>query len=247
MRHLNNRNYLYLDQIIRASDFKTKFLATMSHELRTPLNAMIGFTDLLLESKYGPINEEQTGFCQDIKNSAEHQYEMIKHILDISKIESGQESLKIEEIQLQNLIRQIISSLNPLYREKNINIKLKGITKNSRIFADRIKFKQIIYNLLSNALKFTEKGKIILEFMENAGAWEFNVKDTGIGIAEKDYDKIFKDFQRVKSPYVDSTPGSGLGLALTKRIINLHEGEISFTSKLGIGTTFRFVIPKIIQ
>jgi signal transduction histidine kinase len=172
---------------------------------------------------------------------------MIKHILDTSKIESGQVSIKIEKIQLQNLIKQIISSLKPLYSKKKINIKLKGMNKNSLIFADRIKFKQIIYNLLSNALKFTEKGSVILDFKDNSKEWVFEIKDTGIGIAVKDFNLIFKDFKRIKSPYVDSIAGSGLGLALTKRMVNLHEGEITFRSKLGVGTTFTFTIPKIIQ
>ena len=235
---------LYLDQIIKASHFKTEFLATMSHELRTPLNAMIGFTDLLLGGDYGSINEDQVVFLQDIKNSAEHQYEMIKNILDISKIESGQVTLKIEQIQLKSLMQQIISTLKPLYSERKINMKVKGLNKNTLIFADRIKFKQVTYNLLSNALKFTEKGTITLEFKDNSNNWEFDVKDTGIGIAEEDFELIFKDFKRVNSPYVNSKPGTGLGLALTKRIINLHGGDISFTSEIGKGTTFTFTIPK---
>jgi len=235
---------LYLDQIIKASNFKSEFLATMSHELRTPLNAIIGFTELLLEGIYGSLNKDQLDFIHDIKESAEHQYEMIKHILDISKIESGQVSVNIEKIELKILIEQIISSLKPLYSEKKINIKIKGFTNKSIIYADRIKFKQIIYNLLSNALKFTEKGIVSLEFIEKFKDWEFHVKDTGIGIDKQDFGIIFKDFKRVKSPYVDSTTGTGLGLALTKRVINLHGGDISFTSKLGKGTTFIFNIPK---
>jgi PAS domain S-box-containing protein len=235
---------LYLDQIEKSSRFKTEFLATMSHELRTPLNAIIGFTDLLLEGIFGKLNEEQLEYIKDIDESSNHLLDMITNILDISRIESSQVTINIEKIQLNNLIDNVISTLRPLYNEKGLIIDLKGLKKEQLIFADRIKFKQIIYNLLSNAIKFTEKGKVTFEFRDSKDMWEFIVKDTGIGIAEKDFNIIFKEFKRVKSAYVDSIPGSGLGLALTKRIVNLHGGDILFTSKLGKGTAFTFTIPK---
>ena len=241
---LYDKQRLYLDQIEKSSRFKTEFMATMSHELRTPLNAIIGFTDLLLESVFGELNEEQKEFVKNIDESSEHLLGMITDILDISKIEAGQVILTVEEIHLNNLVNQVISILKPLYNEKGLIIDLKGLKKEQLIFADRIKFKQIIYNLLSNAIKFTENGRITFEFRDNKNTWDFTVKDTGIGIAEKDFNLIFKDFKRVKSAYVDSILGSGLGLALTKRIVNLHGGEILFTSKLGKGTTFTFTIPK---
>lgn len=235
---------LYLDQILKASHFKTEFLATMSHELRTPLNSIIGFTDLLLEGVYGQLNSEQLEFIKDIEESSKHLLDMISNILDISKIESGEATLKISEIKLYEIVQQVISALNSLYSKKDLNIELIGIKREQLIFADRIKFKQIIYNLLSNAIKFTEKGSILFEFLDNKDNWEFNVIDTGIGIAEEDFSLIFRDFKRVKSTYVDSIPGSGFGLALTMRIVNLHGGEISFTSKLGKGSKFTFNIPK---
>jgi len=235
---------LYLDQILKASHFKTEFLATMSHELRTPLNAIIGFTDLLLEGVYGQLNSEQLEFIKDIEESSKHLLDMISNILDISKIESGQVSVKIDNIQLYDLVNQVISTLKSLYSKKDLKIELKDVKKKQIILADRLKFKQIIYNLLSNAIKFTEKGTVTFEFIDKKDNWEFNVKDTGIGIAKEDLNIIFKDFKRVKFPYVDSMPGSGLGLSLTKRIINLHGGNISFTSKLGMGSTFSFYIPK---
>ena len=235
---------LYLDQIIKSSQFKTEFLGTMSHELRTPLNAIIGFTDLLLEGVYGNLNIEQLEFIKDIKSSAEHQFDMISHILDISKIESGQISLKFEDIHLYDFMNNIVSTLRPLINEKKLVLEMKGFKKKQIIKADPIKLKQIIYNLLSNAIKFTEKGSIIIEFSYYNDGWELIITDSGIGIAEEDFSVIFKDFKRVQSPFVDSTPGSGLGLALTKRIVELHGGRISFSSKLGEGTTFRIKIPK---
>jgi len=235
---------LFLDQIIKSSQIKTEFMATMSHELRTPLNAIIGFTDLLLEGVYGELNEEQIEFMNDIKGSAEHQFDMIQRILDISKIESGQVSLNIQRFSLNSTIEQIRSSLKPLYSNKTLKFKVKGLDEEVFIAADPIRFKEIILNLITNAIKFTIDGKITFLFKEDYYNWIFRVRDTGIGIANKDFPLIFKEFNRVESTYVQSTPGTGLGLSLTKRLIELHGGEISFFSVLGVGTTFTFNLPK---
>ena len=235
---------LYLDQIVKSSQIKTEFMATMSHELRTPLNAIIGFTDLLLEGVYGDLNVEQIEFMDDIKSSAEHQFDMIQRILDISKIESGQVSLNIQRFSLNSTIEQIRSNLKPLYSNKEIKFKVKGLDEEVFIAADPIRFKEILINLISNAIKFTIDGKITLLFKEDYYNWIFRVRDTGIGIANKDFSLIFKEFNRVESTYVQSTPGTGLGLSLTKRLIELHGGEITFFSVLGVGTTFTFNLPK---
>ena len=240
---LNNQRKL-LDHIAKTSQFKTEFLASMSHELRTPLNAIIGFTDLLLEESYGKMNKVQLEFISDIQDSSHHLLDMITRILDISKIESGELSIKLENFNLHDLIEHVISTFKPLTQKKNLELECKFVKKNQIIQADRVKLKQILYNLIGNAVKFTIEGKISLEFSEDNDYWIFKVKDTGIGIAKKDFDKIFKDFQRVKSAYVESIAGSGLGLALTKRIVNLHGGIITFQTKLGVGTTFSFTIPK---
>jgi signal transduction histidine kinase len=216
----------------------------MSHELRTPLNAIIGFTDLLLEESYGKMNKNQLEFISDIQDSSHHLLDMITRILDISKIESGELSINVEKFNLNNLITHVISTFKPLIQKKNLDIECNFVKKSQVIQADRVKLKQILYNLIGNAVKFTIEGKISLEVSDDDEYWFFRVKDTGIGIAKKDFEKIFKDFQRVKSAYVESVAGSGLGLALTKRIVNLHGGIITFESNLGIGTTFIFTIPK---
>jgi len=216
----------------------------MSHELRTPLNAIIGFTDLLLEGVYGELNDEQNEFMNDIKSSAEHQFDMIKRILDISKIESGQVSLNIQKFSLNSTIEQIRSNLKPLYSIKDLKFKVKGLEEEIFIVADPIRFKEILFNLISNAIKYTIDGRITLLFKEDYYNWIFRIRDTGIGIANKDFPLIFKEFNRVESTYVQSTPGTGLGLSLTKRLIELHGGEISFFSVLGVGTTFTFNLPK---
>ena len=235
---------LYLDQIVKSSQIKTEFMATMSHELRTPLNAIIGFTDLLLEGVYGGLNEDQIDFMNDIKSSAEHQFDMIKRILDISKIESGQVSLNFQKFSLNSTVEQIRSNLKPLYSKKDLKFKVKGLEEEVFIVADPIRFKEILLNLISNAIKFTIDGKITLLYKEDYYNWIFRVRDTGIGIANKDFPLIFKEFNRVESTYVRSTPGTGLGLSLTKRLVELHGGEISFFSVLGVGSTFTFNIPK---
>ena len=238
---------LYLEQIVKSSQFKTEFMATMSHELRTPLNAIIGFADLLLENIYGQLNEEQKEFITDIKSSAEHQFDMIKHILDISKIESGQITLNIQKFSLNNMGEQIKASLKPLIGKKDIKVKIKGLEEKKFIYADPIRFKEIFLNLLSNAIKFTIEGKITLTVKEKYNHWLFKINDTGIGIARKDFPLIFKEFKRVDSTYVRSVPGTGLGLSLTKRLIELHGGEISFTSMLGAGSTFTYSISKKLE
>lgn len=238
---------LYMEQILKASKFKSEFLATMSHELRTPLNAIIGFTDLLLQGVYGSLNEEQKEFVEDIKSSAEHQFDMIKQILNISKIESGQLKLNLKTFSLNSIINQVRSNLRSLYKEKGLSFTVKGLEDELQITADPIRFKEILLNLLSNAIKFTMEGQITLSVKELYSAWRFKVKDTGIGIAKKDFGKIFKEFERVDSAYVRSTTGTGLGLSLTKRLIHLHGGDISFTSILGIGTTFKFTISKKLE
>ncbi len=238
---------LYLDQILKSSQFKTEFMATMSHELRTPLNAIIGFAELLLEGVYGPLNKDQEEFIKDIKASAEHQFEMVKHILDISKIESGQVTLNIQKFSLNSIINQVVSSLMPDINKKGLELEIKGLDDEKYIYADPIRFKEILLNLLTNAIKFTMEGQITLVVRETYNDWIFKVKDTGIGIARKDFPLIFKEFKRIDSPYVRSVPGTGLGLSLTKRLVELHGGEISFFSVLGSGSTFTFNIPKKLE
>ena len=238
---------LYLDQILKSSQFKTEFMATMSHELRTPLNAIIGFADLLLEGDYGTLNNEQKEFIEDIRSSAHHQYDMIKQILDISKIESGQMVLNIQKFSLNSIVEQILSSFKPLIQNKRIEIIVKGLDSEIKICADPIRFKEIVLNLVSNAIKFTIEGKIIFKFVDSYNQWIFSVSDTGIGIATDDFSIIFKEFKRVDSTYVRSVPGTGLGLSLTKRLVELHQGTISFSSLEGAGSIFTFILPKDLE
>ncbi|MFX1393033.1 MAG: PAS domain S-box protein [Promethearchaeota archaeon] len=249
-RELNealSQQKLYLDQILKVSQFKTEFLSSMSHDLRTPLNSIIGFTDILLEGTCGLLNEDQKDYLNDIKLSSEDLLNMIDHIFNISRIEAGQLTLTIRKFSLNTIVEQINSTIRPLYSKKGLQFEVQGLDKKEDIYADPIRFKEILYNLLSNAIKFTIEGKITLIIQNKSDFWLFKVKDTGIGIEEKDFEFIFKEFKRIDSSYVRSTPGSGLGLSLAKRLVELHKGEISFNSIFGKGTTFKFTISKDLE
>ncbi|MBD3215174.1 MAG: PAS domain S-box protein [Candidatus Lokiarchaeota archaeon] len=235
----------YLDHILKASQFKSEFLASMSHELRTPLNAIVGFTDLLLEESFGKLNDKQKDFLSDVKSSSQDLLNMINQVLDISKIEAGQLNLNIKSFSLTNMVNQIDSLLRASLNEKKLRFITKGLDKITSFRADPIKFKEILTNLLSNAIKYTLEGKIELIVEDSGKNWRFKITDTGIGIDKEDYDIIFKEFKRGNSPLINSKRGTGLGLPLSKRLINLHGGEIWFKSKKGEGTTFFFTIPKI--
>ena len=235
---------LYKDHLLRSSQFKNEFMASMSHELRTPLNSIIGFTDVILERICGEINEEQDKYLNNVKSSAMHLLDLINDCLDIAKIEAGQVELLIENVNLSKVINQVDIMVKLMYKKKDLKFEITKIDKKKFIQIDRRKFMEILYNLLSNAIKYTKEGGIRLEVLENKDYWLFNIIDTGIGIAKKDYGLVFKEFQRVKNEYTYSIEGTGLGLPLTKKLVEQLGGSITFTSELGKGTTFTFSIPK---
>ncbi|MFX0103023.1 MAG: ATP-binding protein [Candidatus Hodarchaeota archaeon] len=234
----------YLDEVIKASSFKSEFMATMSHELRTPLNAIIGFSELLLEGLYGGLNDDQVGFLNNIHMSSEHLLSMINRILDISKIEAGKLQLDIEPVLLKEMIIQLETTLKPLYSKKGLKLKFDGLKNEILVYADKVRLKEILLNLLSNAIKYTDLGTITVTYREKGMFVEIGVEDTGIGIAEKDFSKVFEEFIRVESTSGLNQEGTGLGLPLTKRLVNLHGGDIHFTSEKGKGTKFTFTLPK---
>ena len=246
-RELNEalkKQEFYIIEILKSSRFKNEFMSIMSHELRTPMNSIIGFSDLLIEGSFGQLNKAQEDFICDINGSANHLLSMINHVLDISKIESGKLEMKIKKIQLNTFIKQVKGTLKSLYDKKNLTFELIGLKENKFLNVDSIRFREILFNLLSNAIKFTLKGTITLKISEDEESWKFDVIDTGIGIAKENFDLIFLDFTRINDPYVNLTEGTGLGLSVTKRLVELHAGCISFTSELGKGSTFSFTIPK---
>jgi signal transduction histidine kinase len=222
---------------------KSMFLASMSHELRTPLNSIIGFTGLLLMGMAGEINEEQNRQLQMVKNSANHLLDLINDILDISKIEADKIDLTIEEFELHELIEQVIEAAVPLLKGKDIQIST-STSNNAYLSSDRRRVKQVMMNLVSNAVKFTDKGSIrILPELVADTHIKISVSDTGIGIKEDDLQKLFKPFQQVDMSSTKKYEGTGLGLYLSRKLVYLLGGEISARSTYGEGTTFSFTLP----
>ncbi|HHT9125873.1 MAG TPA: ATP-binding protein [Candidatus Brocadiia bacterium] len=228
-----------------ANRAKTQFLSSMSHELRTPLNVVIGFTDLLSEQLYGNLNDKQMKYVSEIGNSAEHLLSLINDLLDVSKIDAGAMELEMEDISFDELINTIVSMMNSQFRKKKINVKTSIEPTLPVVTADRRKCKQILMNLLSNAFKFTpEEGRVeICAVYGGDFGVRIEVRDTGIGIAADKIDKIFSEFYQVENVRDEQLGGTGIGLALTRRLVELHGGKIGVESKLCKGSTFWFTLP----
>lgn len=229
-------------EVERATQMKSKFLASMSHELRTPLNAIVGFSDLLAEGTPGQLNDKQKRFVNHIKQGSSHLLQLINDILDLSKIEAGQLELRWEEFLVKDAFPEVLSTIHPLAMAKNIRIEQK-LESISLVKADRVRFKQILYNLLSNAVKFTPKGgSISIECMD---VWDFvriSVTDTGIGIRPEDQKVVFEEFRQIEGSAERAQEGTGLGLAITKRLVEQQGGQISLESELGKGSRFTFTL-----
>jgi len=228
-----------------ANRLKSDFLANMSHELRTPMNAIIGFSELLIDQKVGGLNTKQLDYLQDIHTSGSHLLRLINDILDIAKIEAGKTELSIESFSITAAIEEVIKVLKPIADKKNVIVQIQMADDVHTISADKNKFKQILYNLASNAIKFNHTGGSILIQTENGGANSFRmkIKDTGIGIARENIRKLFIPFVQLDTGTARKHEGTGLGLALTKTIIELHGGAIAVESAIGEGTIFTVTMP----
>lgn len=238
-RQLEMRNR----EVEHATRMKSKFLANMSHELRTPLNAIIGFSDLLGEGTAGTLNAKQQRFVTHIKQGSNHLLQLINDILDLSKIEAGQLEVRCEDFSLQQAIPEVLSNIRPLAMAKNIEIK-QEVEIGCTVHADRVRFKQILYNLLSNAVKFTPKdGKIEVACVEQGSELSISVTDSGIGIRPEDQAAIFDEFRQLESPKGSVEEGTGLGLTITKRLVERQHGRIFVESSLGKGSRFTFTLP----
>jgi signal transduction histidine kinase len=215
----------------------------MSHELRTPLNAIIGFSEVLAQGMFGEVNEKQTEYLQDILESGRHLLSLINDILDLSKIEAGRMELELAEFDLSHAIHNALT----LVRERAIRhgIALHHVidAQITNIRADERKVKQVLLNLLSNAIKFTpEGGRIELRAATVDGTVTVSVTDTGVGIAPEDHEAVFEEFRQV-GPTDKKAEGTGLGLALSRKFIELHGGRVWVTSQVGVGSTFTFTLP----
>jgi PAS domain S-box-containing protein len=243
LRAANKELDLRNREVERATQMKSKFLASMSHELRTPLNAIVGFSDLLAEGTPGQLNAKQKRFVNHIKQGSAHLLQLINDILDLSKIEAGQLELRCEDFPLKNALPEVLSTIRPLVMAKNIQLE-QGMETDRYVYADRVRFKQILYNLLSNAVKFTPKaGRIDIDCREDGNSVCISVTDTGIGIRPEDQAVIFEEFRQVEGPAGATQEGTGLGLAITKRLVEQQGGRISLESEFGKGSRFTFTLP----
>ena len=231
-------------QLEIANRHKSEFLANMSHELRTPLNAVIGFSEVLLEQMFGEVNPKQQEYLNDILSSGKHLLSLINDILDLSKIEAGRMELEAQPFDLPAALDNALTLIKERAARNSIGLVVHVDPGIGEILADERKVKQVLLNLLSNAVKFTpEGGKITMSATLNGGAVEVSVADTGIGIAAEDQQAIFEEFRQVGSDYARKREGTGLGLALARRLVELHGGTLTVASEPGKGSTFTFTIP----
>lgn len=223
---------------------KSEFLATMSHELRTPLNSIIGFSEVLSEGYFGQINDKQAKYLKNIFNSGKHLLNIINNILDISKVESGKMQLYKEKIYLKDIVDEMISAMQHLAASKEIVLKVRNDSQFGAVQADKAKLRQILFNLIGNAIKFTETGGMVtIGTREDEEMVYISVTDTGIGISASDLVKLFKPFTQLDSSCSRQYEGTGLGLALAKELAELHGGTIFVESKRGEGSTFTLALP----
>jgi PAS domain S-box-containing protein len=227
-----------------ASRLKSEFLATMSHELRTPLNGIIGFSEFLIDEKAGALNARQKEFLTDVLASGRHLLRLINDVLDLSKIEAGKMELVPETFDLGAAIDEVCSVVSPIAQAKAICVHRHVSQEAAAVTLDRHRFMQILYNLLSNALKFTNAGgEVSLSLDREGGALRLQVRDTGIGIRATDLPVLFSEFQQLESGTGRRHDGTGLGLVLTKRLAELHGGSIRAESELGKGSLFTVTLP----
>mgnify|MGYP003977924993 CR=1 FL=1 len=230
----------------RANEEKSSFLASMSHELRTPLNAIIGFSDVIKSEIMGPVgNRQYTDYARDINSSGQHLLALINDILDLSKAEAGKLVLSEDNFDLDDSLGSALRIIDPLAQKKGLIINVDLVENLPPLLADERRFKQILLNLLSNAVKFTPaSGQITVAIcISKTGNLVVSVQDTGIGISAEDLPSILEEFSRVENDQTRSIEGTGLGLPLTKLLIEAHGGQLSIESKYGEGTTVNFCLP----
>jgi len=235
-------------ELERANQAKDRFLASMSHELRTPLNGIIGFAEFLSDGKPGSINDKQKEYLGDILNSGRHLLHLINDMLDLVKVQAGKVELSAERFSLREAIGEVCAGIRPIAETKRIAVKVEIAPGLDFVTLDQQRFKQILYNLLSNALKFTDDGGHVgvEAALHGKESLQLAVSDDGIGIRREDIGRLFTEFEQLETGTARRFGGTGLGLALTRSLVILHGGEIGVESEFGMGSTFRVTLPLIV-
>jgi signal transduction histidine kinase len=232
------------DQLKELDKLKSRFLSNVSHELKTPLTAIVGLAANMLDGITGRLNDKQREYVSDIRASSDRLARLIKDLLDLSIIEAGRVELRSAPFALVSLVREVANSLRPVAEQKHINIEVISTEASPTVWADRDRIAQVLINLIGNAIKFTSpQGKVMVSAQMNGGAWaEVTIGDTGPGIPAEEAERIFDEFYQITRPGIESR-GVGLGLAISKKLVEMYGGKIGMKSEMGKGSTFYFTVP----
>ena len=234
-------------QLAEASQHKSQFLANMSHELRTPLNAIIGYTELIIDGIYGETPDKALAVLKRVESNGRHLLGLINDVLDFSKIEAGQLKLSIAEYSMKDVVHNVYSAVEPLAAKKNLKFKVDVPPDLPPGHGDERKLTQVLLNIVGNAIKFTDVGRVTIKVAPANGSFSVAVHDTGPGIPLADQDKLFEEFQQADNSITKAKGGTGLGLAISRRIIEMHGGRLWLDSSPGNGSVFTFEIPSAVE
>lgn len=226
----------------KANEVKSQFLANMSHELRTPLNAILNFTAFVSDGVMGPVNDEQIDALQQSISSGKHLLALINDVLDITKIEAGLMDIFVQEVDLNEAVNAVVAMAKGLVKNKSIDLNVTIDDGLPLTYGDKRRLRQVFLNVVSNAVKFTREGSVTIRAKTTPNGMRFEVEDTGIGIASEDQSLVFESFKQAKHDLLD-TPGTGLGMPISRFFVEAHDGRIWFTSSPGVGTTFYVDLP----
>ncbi|MBN1680727.1 MAG: HAMP domain-containing histidine kinase [Anaerolineae bacterium] len=243
---LNQKLAMHNDELEAASRMKNQFLTNMSHELRTPLNSIIGYTQLVVNGTYGALNDTQRDRLEKVIRNGHHLLDLVNGVLDLNRIESGRVTLEWAALDTAALLEGVLNTIEPLATEKGLSI-VREFADTPHLWADEVRTQQIVTNILANAIKFTSEGSITIRALGVQGnrMVQLEFVDTGIGIHPDNYDAVFAEFQQLDSSSTRQYQGTGLGMAITKKLVEMHGGRIWLISQPGQGTTFFVTLPAV--